>query len=195
MQRNTTKYLRIFTIAVSAFFFVFMSTQSVHAATLSPGNITTCGTLASAGTYTLTQNIGIATTTGPCFVVTSNGVTINGAGFSATTTSGNTGYAVVATNSADGGNAYGTTTIINISFVNFTNGVNASGNNSSSIPGGSGGSITTSTSTMSGNVISNGGSGSSGGVGGVISINASTISGSIKSDGGSPLSVMSFCIT
>ncbi|MEI6304523.1 MAG: LamG domain-containing protein [Candidatus Taylorbacteria bacterium] len=168
-----------------------MSTQSVHAATLSPGNITTCGTLASAGTYTLTQNIGIATTTGPCFIVTSNGVTINGAGFSATTTSGNTGYAVIATNSADGGNAYGTTTILNISFVNFSNGVNASGNNSSSISGGSGGSITISTSTMSGNVISNGGSGSSGGVGGIISINASTISGSIKSDGGSPLSVKS----
>jgi hypothetical protein len=48
---------------------------------LSPGNISSCGTISTSGTYTLTSNV---TNGGTCFIIQTNGVTINGAGYTVT---------------------------------------------------------------------------------------------------------------
>lgn len=145
------------------------------------GTITSCGKITASGTYTLGLNLtGIS---GPCFVVSANNVIIEGNGYSITAVSGNSSYAVTATSSLNGGNGY-SVNVNNITFVNFTGGVNASGNNSTSGTGGTGGTISIGTSTV-GNVISNGGNGNlvgNGGNGGNISISNST-AGNVTSSG------------
>ena len=152
---------------------------------LIPGEITSCGKITTAGTYTLSTNlIGIS---GPCFLVQANNVTIDGGGYTVLASTTNSSYAVLATSSvSDGGSAYGTTTIQNITFTGFQGGVNASGNNASSgnNNGGAGGSVIISTSTL-GTVLTSGGLGfgsGSVGNGATVTINNST-TGNITSSG------------
>ena len=143
----------------------------------------TCGELSSPGTYTLSENI--SGVTGTCFTVSSDGVTIDGAGFSVTSSS-TVPVAIDArrydsiggslTNGADG---YSSLIVNNITFSGFTVGVNASGNadtNGSGLNsgyGGAGGDVAIFYSNL-GSVISNGGDTTSkgyGGKGGTITYN------------------------
>ena len=147
------------------------------------GTITSCGKITASGTYNLDINLtGIS---GSCFVVQADNVIINGAGHSVSAVSGNTNYAVVATSSGNGANGY-IVNINNITFSNFTGGVNSSGSNSVSGAGGTGGSVTVASSTL-GVITSNGGNGSTagnGGSGGTISI-TNSVANSISSGGAS----------
>ena len=160
------------------------------------GSITTCGTtLSLAGTYTLSGDISYSGT-GPCIIVTANNVVIDGSNHTVTVTGGNTSYAVVATSStSNGGSAYGTTTIQNITFSGFGGGlINANGNTGANPnAGGAGGAVSiNNVTTTSGIISSNGGNSAGtlgnggGGVGGNISVTNSNLgSGSaISSNGG-----------
>ena len=72
-----------------------ISTSSVlftYSQILSGNSISSCGTISTSGTYTLTQNI--TDVSGTCFVVSANNVTMNGGGFGVTATNGNTSNAV-----------------------------------------------------------------------------------------------------
>lgn len=143
---------------------------------LAPGLITSCGKITNPGTYTLSSNL--TNITGTCFIVQSNNVTIDGAGHTVSAVSGNSSYSIVATSSSAAGSGFGTTTINNISFVNFSGGINASGNNATSgnTNGGNGANIVISSSTI-GSILSVGGLGFGSGVigsGGNIFINNSS---------------------
>jgi len=141
---------------------------------LAPGNIASCGKITVPGTYTL--NSSFSGISGPCFTVATNGVTIDGGGYTVTANIGNTNYAIMATSSnLNGGSAYGNITVNNIIFKNFTGGINASGNNSNSTAGNAG-SVTVASSSL-GNIVLNGGnsSGNGGGNGGVINISGNDV--------------------
>ncbi len=141
---------------------------------LVPGNITSCGKIVTAGTYTVSTDL--SNISGPCFVVLASNVNIDGANHIISGTSSNTSYAVMATSSVvDGGSSYININIQNIVFNNFGGGVNASGN-SGTLSGGNGGSVVIASSTM-GSVIANGGSSSLGigGSGGSISISGTNL--------------------
>ncbi|MFA6297012.1 MAG: hypothetical protein WC629_00405, partial [Candidatus Paceibacterota bacterium] len=168
------KSLRI--IFLSLFFiFSFFFVSPAHASVLLPGTISTCGELASGGTYTLGASFTASTTldaNGNCFVVTGAGtVTIDGAGFTITG-NGVSGLAVDARayntpgNTASGfllgGSPSAAVVIQNITFASFVaGGVNASGNdvdqqNVCFAAGGVGGSITIINATTT-SIIANGG--------------------------------------
>jgi len=87
-------YKKIFSLGIFFVCVVFFVPQA-HADVLVPGDISTCGELASAGTYTLTQNVGAGSGT-TCFVITSEGVVI---------TDANAGYYVEGNIVADAVNA------------------------------------------------------------------------------------------
>ena len=174
---------------VCAFF--ALGSHNAQASTLPVGDISTCGTLAAAGTYSVTQNIsGVA---GTCFIITSNGVTITSSStapstpFTITAAGGNVSYAITATSSVAGGSAYGTTTIQNLTFTSFNSGgINANGNATTSNTAGSGGNIFISSSTL-GIITATGGIGSgsgAGGAGGSLTINNSTVTTIATSGGG-----------
>ncbi|MFA6158770.1 MAG: hypothetical protein WC763_04095 [Candidatus Paceibacterota bacterium] len=57
-----------------------------------PGTVSSCGTLAGSGTYTLAQDI--TNISGTCFTLNSNDVLINGAGYSIIAAPSNTSFAV-----------------------------------------------------------------------------------------------------
>ena len=125
-----------------------------------PGEISTCGVLNFAGTYTLSSDITNASGA-PCFVVRVNGVTVDGNNHTVTATGVNNSYAVVATSAdLDGGSAYGTTTIQNITFTGFAGGINATGNNATTNGnnGGNGGEVFVTNSNL-GSVNVSGGNG------------------------------------
>ena len=158
---------------------------------LLPGIITSCGQITTSGTYTLGTNItGIS---GPCFIIQANNVVINGAGYTVTASTSNSSYAITATSSvANGGSGYGTTTVQNISFVNFGGGINANGNNNVVGAGGNGGNIYVASSTL-GSITSTGGSGNSsgnGGAGGAIIISNTNLDLSNKTYSGAALSLL-----
>ena len=146
---------------------------------LVPGAISSCGKIRASGTYTLSGNLtGIS---GPCFIVLANNVTIDGAGFSISAGSSNVNYAVIATSSTqDGGSAYGTTTIQNITFSGFAGGVNSKGNNGATGAGGNGGSVTVNNAVL-GSILSSGGTGTVSGTGGAITISGTDLDLSNKS--------------
>ncbi|MDD5165334.1 MAG: hypothetical protein PHG25_02240 [Candidatus Pacebacteria bacterium] len=141
---------------------------------LSSGTITSCGKITAPGTYTLSSNLnGIS---GTCFVIAANGVTIDGNGYTVTARGGNVSYAITATSSvANGGSAYSGLTIQNITFTNFAAGINASGNNGTTL-GGNGGNIVIASSSL-GSLVTSGGTASSGtgGNGGNIGISGSNL--------------------
>jgi surface protein len=175
------------------FALIFLFAPHAFSAILSPGNISTCGELASAGIYTLTQSVSLNSATSTCFIVSSNNVVIDGGGYTVTATAGNTNYAVLATNNLVpvGGSGYGPTTIQNITFTNFTGGgIKATANLNNTGVGGAGGNITITNSIM-GIVVSNGGNGTTaGGVGGNIIVDTSSNVGAITSRGGSVIPVV-----
>jgi surface protein len=138
----------------------------------------------------------VGTESGSCFIISSNSVVLDGAGFSATTTEGNSSYAIWAQNVATTTNTgvarsgYSNLTIRNITFVNFGGGgIDASGKAGTDnfTPGGNGGSITIATSTM-GAVKSTGESGfnQAAGTGGAITVSNSTV-GTITVNAGSSI--------
>ncbi len=154
---------------------------------LVPGTITSCGKITVPGTYSL--NSSFSNISGPCFVVATSGVTINGGGHSVTGVSGNSAYAVTATSSvSNGGSAFEGLAIQDIVFVNFAGGVNASGN-SGTVSGGRGGSVTVASSTIGSIVVNGGAAGSgAGGAGGSISIsgdNLDLVANPLSANGGS----------
>ena len=172
------------------FVLVFFFAQGTQAAILPVGDITTCGTLSAAGTYSLTQDITGVTDT--CFIIASNSVVITSTStqhYTVTAVGGNTAYAITATSSvANGGSAYTNSTIQNITFSGFGGGINANGNTSTNGAGGAAGNIVVATSTL-GLITSAGGNGGAGGwfiggAGGTISITSSSISGAVTSAGG-----------
>lgn len=150
--------------------------------TLPPGSISTCGSLDSAGTYTLASDIGSG---GICLTVTSNGVIINGAGHTVTGNingdgaSETPGYSytlnnitVTGTVSAEGGAdignsggpGYGGSIAINDSTIGN---ISVNGGATGSFGGASAGSVTIHNSILTGYLIGNGtgnpfGSGGSG---------------------------------
>lgn len=177
-QMNSTNFSLSGSLAPSSF-----GLWNTNSLPLAPGTITSCGKISTSGTYTLGSNLtGIS---GTCFIVLANNVTIEGAGHTITAVSGNTNYAVVATSStANGGSGYSTTTIQNITFTNFSGGVNTNGNNSATGAVGNGGTVVVASSTL-GTISATGGSGSTagnGGVGGNVSVLNST-TGSITTSG------------
>ncbi len=105
----------------------FFGSQVVRADALDPSlPVTTCGELGFSGTYTLSQDI-IDNSGSTCFQVTTDGVTINGAGFSVTSTASSS-WAVDARVYVDpqnpsvlvgGADSYSNISLNNISFVHF----------------------------------------------------------------------------
>jgi hypothetical protein len=92
-------YRRVLSIAFLSVLSVICIGTSTNADILSPGTISTCGELAVGGTYTLASDV--TTTTDPCFLITSNSVTIDGAGHTITGTingDGAPGYSYVLQN-------------------------------------------------------------------------------------------------
>jgi hypothetical protein len=130
---------------------------------LSPGNISSCGVISSPGTYTLTTNISFS---GFCFYVRTNGVTINGAGYTAT---GN-----ISANGESEQNGFD----LNLSNINVIGSINTSGGSDDNSDGGhNGGDVSMSSSTIQGSITSNGSedNGAGGGNAGNVTLNSSSI--------------------
>ncbi|HTK32923.1 MAG TPA: hypothetical protein VL335_00020 [Candidatus Paceibacterota bacterium] len=112
----------------------FGGVQHAFADILSPGTITTCGEIATTGTYTLGNNIG--TSTGACLVITSGGAVgdtiIDGNNFSLTGDIDGNGV-----NAGDPGHNF---TLQNI-IINGTTTANGADTGGACIAGGAGGSI------------------------------------------------------
>jgi hypothetical protein len=115
-------------IFVLPFFFAGQANADV----LLPGTISTCGELAVSGKYTLTQNISNATST--CFIISSDGINLDGSGFTVSA-SGTVTLAISAKSYKsypvtllNGGNGYTNNVISNITFNGFTKIIDASGN-------------------------------------------------------------------
>ena len=152
-------------------FFSFVFPLKVWAAVLSPGNISSCGELASPGLYTLTQSVSNGTTT--CFTVSSDNVVINGGGFTVSG-SGASSVAIDArardagpgSSLTEGSNGYTNLIINSLNITGYGTGINLSGN-----------------SDVSGSGIKNG----NGGDGGDLASFYSLI-GSINTDGGNSTS-------
>jgi hypothetical protein len=183
-------------ISVGIFFaFVMVIFPKVSSAdVLLPGNINTCGELASPGMYVLTTNVSNGTST--CFTVSSDNVVINGGGY---TVSGSGAVAIDArprtggpTGSlTEGANGYTNLIVNQLIISGYTTGINLSGNADSSGGGvtngygGDGGDVAIYYSTI-GSITSAGGNSTSkqyGGIGGNmllsslnIDISSSTIS-------------------
>lgn len=142
---------------------------------LAPGTVASCGKILTPGTYTLGGDI--AGISGPCFIVATSSVTIDGGGHTVTAANGNTNYAVTATSStAVGGSAFTGLVIQDIVFSGFSGGgVNASGNAGTSA-GGAGGGVSVSSSTL-GSILARGGNASSGtgGTGGSVSLSGTDL--------------------
>ncbi len=157
---------------------------SVSNLPLAPGNITSCGKITTAGTYTLTEDlIGISES---CFYIEADNVTINGNGHTVLADVSNASYAIIATSSSSGSSAPATTTIQNITFSGFFGGVFTSGNTATSgnTNGGDGGTLIIENSTM-GAIVANAGLGSGTGVigrGGNVSVVDSSV-GNISTTG------------
>ena len=163
---------------------------------LIPGDINSCGTVAYSGLYTLASNIN---TSGTCFTILTDDVTISGSSTRHFTVTGNgTGYAVNARGTSASLNGH-SVIIQDITFNGFENGVSTTGADSDiyqsggGVSAGNGGSITIASSTI-GSVNSSGGNGGSdyngngiamdsGGSAGTVSITNSNVS-AIVSDGG-----------
>jgi hypothetical protein len=143
---------------------------------LAPGTITSCGKILTPGTYVLDGDI--AGISGPCFIVATSSVTIDGNGHTVTAASNNSNYAVTATSStAVGGSAFAGLAINDIVFSGFSGGgVNASGNAGTSA-GGNGGGVSVSSSTL-GSIVARGGNapGGTGGSGGSLSLTGTDLS-------------------
>jgi hypothetical protein len=75
-------FLRVL-LGVLFVFSLFGLAQDVKADVLLPGDISTCGELAAPGTYTLTADIDVGSTT-PCMIISSNEVAIETNGFTLT---------------------------------------------------------------------------------------------------------------
>jgi len=86
------------------------SRSFIYLPILSPGDISSCGSITTAGTYTLSGDItGVS---GTCFVVSSSNVTIDGAGYSVFSVANNPGYGV-------NGASYSNLTLRDIHFSGF----------------------------------------------------------------------------
>ena len=176
MPNSTTKLNKIFFIS-AIFLFAFLNTNTVSAAVLTPGNISTCGELALPGTYTLTGNVSGGSDT--CFDISSNGVTIDGADFSITGSSSSTPaidararIAGPGSSLTNGGNAYTNLLITALSISGYETGLNISGNDSTSGFAGDAGATEIFYSNI-GDIVANGGTAGAetyGGTGGSISI-------------------------
>ncbi len=177
--------------------FIFLTSNKSSAAVLSTGNISTCGELASPGTYTLTQNISGGNET--CFYISSDNVTINGGGFTITGTGAVAIDARARTGGptgslTDGAHAYTNLIINDLNISGYITGINMSGNDDlvgtgvNNGNGGDGGDIVAYYSYL-GSIIIDGGDSSSyptGGLGGNMAINDTdlNISNSVFSSAG-----------
>ena len=132
-----SKEVSIFFVLMSFVFLSFLNPNITEAAVLSPGNISSCGELASPGLYTLTQSVSNGTTT--CFTVSSDNVIINGGGFTVSG-SGTTSVAIDARARTggptgaltEGSNAYTNLIVNNLNITGYATGANLSGNADSS---------------------------------------------------------------
>ena len=140
-------------------------------ALFAPGNITSCGYINQSGNYNLTSSFGVG---GSCLVVRADDVIINGRGYTLT---GN----IDSSGTGDGGNAFTSLIINNISVVGN---VISGGAVGLTDVGGAGGNINFTNSNITGTISSTGGIGpGNGGSSGVIAIlNSNTTS--ISSIGG-----------
>jgi hypothetical protein len=178
---------------------------------LFPGNISSCGTISTSGTYTLTSNI----SGGDCIVIRASGVTINGGGFTVTGNINGSGgdeedgysftlsnirvTGIVYANSGfdtdiDGGQSGGSVTVSSSTISE----IQAWGSQDDGAGSGAGGSVTISSSTVT-NITTLGGqvtvssstvtsinsSGRGEGTGGTVTISGSSNIGAIYADGGS----------
>jgi photosystem II stability/assembly factor-like uncharacterized protein len=151
--------------ALSLLFGFAFFAHDAFAAVLPPGSVSSCGELAAPGTYTLTANL-VAVGTSSCFIVSSDGVTIDGAGHSISGT-GSWGIDARAYNSGNvvlksGANGFTNLLVNELTVAGFSGGINASGNSdltgtgSNAGYGGDGGDVEVLYSTV-GSVSSNGG--------------------------------------
>ncbi len=180
---STKTSYRLFLVSLFAFSFLLF-TPHAEASVILPDYLRAltpvgCGELAAPGTYTLSQDITSATTT--CLIISSDGVTIDGAGHSITTTSASTSLAIearayttpgnIASGLSNGANGYTNTIISNLTINGFTVGYNSSGNTdsggigASGGYGGTGGDVLVENSNL-GSIYSNGGNTSTFGYGG-----------------------------
>ena len=130
MKRYFSK--QIFPVLVTIFS-ILLFTLPAHASILTPNaTTTTCGELVAPGKSYIGDNITGVTST--CFVISSDGVEIVGNGKTISAT-GNVPLAIDARSYSsypstllNGGNGYGDIVISNLTFTNFTNLIDASGN-------------------------------------------------------------------
>jgi len=187
----------------------FLMVGHAQAAVLDPSlPVTTCGEIASAGTYTLSGDFNADASldaNGTCFIVDQIGgtVTIDGASSTVSATSGGLAIDARAYNTPgdttsgflDGGDVSGTTLVVqNITFSGFSGGINASGDGDTDGNGqlqGNGGSAASITVTNSdlGSITADGGNGNNGnyngGAPGNITVTSSVVGNLSASGGGS----------
>ena len=125
------KSLGKLTLAFFLFLGLGLFVRVASASVLLPGDISSCGELAVPGVYTLTQDVS-ASGTSTCFLVSSDNVTLDGAGYSV---SGSGPWAIDAraydvdrVTLTKGANAFTNVLVNNISVLGFSGGINASGN-------------------------------------------------------------------
>ena len=149
------------------------------------GTVTGCGRLsAQNGLYTLGTNLGTSTPiSSTCYRVKGSGITFDGANHTITgASSSQSTYAFDATNPTVGGDAYGTTTIQNLTIVGFGQSFVAQGSDNSNGKGGNGGNVLIANSSIRSSVLVDGGDGTTnGGNGGVITLNNTDAKGGIVS--------------
>ena len=133
---NKLKQNLIFSLGIFFAFTTFLVPQISHADALLPGIISTCGELTLPGIYTLTQSV-VAAGTSTCFSVSSDGVILDGGGFTITGTGpiaidarARTGG--VTGTLTEGANGYTNLIVNNINISGFTTGINSSGNTDAS---------------------------------------------------------------
>ena len=160
-------------------------------APLAPGNITSCGVLSQPGIYNLAVDINNYKY-GNCFVITSDGVTLNGNGHTVdayTSTSSPTStavaiYAEASSTVSSRYDAYTNLTIKNIRFTDFAHGLLGMGADNVGGTAGNGASTTISRSILADVNVSGGDPTEKAGNGGNVTFLSSTSTGAIISLGG-----------
>jgi len=184
-ERNKGKLRKHFIqyLALCAVIVFLLSGRQVSANVLSPGSINTCGELASPGTYSLTANV--STSTGACFKVSSNGVTLT----SSTTGSYTITGSIVGDGTSPGNPGFNfIVKLLTVTGTTSSNGAGFGTGDATDGSAGNAGNITISTSTLAA-IQANGGTNINydyadySGSGGTIIIASSTFS-SISANGG-----------
>lgn len=188
MRRSNTHRTISLLLVLTLVLFTIPVPRIVHA----DGDISSCGTISSSGTYTLTQDFGAG---GACIYIEASGVIIEGAGHTIN------GEINSVRSGTPGSDAYSFTiqnlTVTGDIYAYGTDGSNGSTSGESGQNGGNGGNITVTNSTINGSITAyggNAGNGFAGGNGGNGSnangsdgtTGANGTNGTNGNDGGSP---------